>query len=137
MNFHLVKHYIKHLFKAGNEHSIHSPFVFEFYNDCIKSDSQFYNFIRIESYRKKLIASEKSIEITDLGAGSLVSKNKNRTLNNIALNSLKKPFLAKQLFRMVNYLQPSNIIDIGTSLGITTSYLASPINKTSIVLLID
>ena len=104
MNFHLAKYYIKHLFRSKDEHSIHSPFVFEFYNNCIKSESKFYSFIKIESYREKLIASEKSIEIRDLGAGSLISKNKTRTINDIALNSLKKPFLAQQLFRMVNYL---------------------------------
>ncbi|MEJ7676871.1 MAG: hypothetical protein WKG06_03140 [Segetibacter sp.] len=29
------------------------------------------------------------------------------------------------MFRIVNYYQANNIIELGTSLGITTSYLAS------------
>lgn len=132
MNFHLAKYYLKHLIKAKDEHSIHSPFVFEFYNDCIKSESSFYSFNNIENYRKKLLSSEKQIEIKDLGAGSLISNNKTRTINHIALHSLKKSFLAQQLFRMVNYLKPTNIIDIGTSLGITTTYLASALSKSYI-----
>lgn len=125
MNTHLIKNYIRHFFIAGNEHSLHSPFVFEFYNECLKNKSEYYDFAKIENERKKLLKDNKLIEIEDFGAGSTINNSKFRKINDIAKNSLKEPFLGKILFRIVNYLQPKSIIDIGTSLGITTSYLAS------------
>ena len=125
MNIHLAKHYLRHFFTARNEHSLHSPFVFDFYINCLKIKSTFYPFKRIEQYRNSLLFSNKTIEITDLGAGSLVNNGKTRAVRDIAKNSLKEPFLAKKLFRIVNFLNPRSIVDIGTSLGITTAYLAS------------
>jgi len=135
LNTHLVKNYFKHFFTAKNEHSIHSPFVFEFYNQCIKSKSQFYSFKTIEAQRKLLLQSAKLVEINDLGARSIVNKNKQRKIKDIAANSLKPPFLGQQLFRIINHLQPQTIIEVGTSLGITTSYLASPFPQTTVTTL--
>ena len=106
--------------------------MFEFYNECLKNKSQFYRFKEIEEHRKKLFRSDELIHITDLGAGSLVNKNKSRSVKDIAKNSLKQPFLAQQLYRIVNFLKPQNLIEIGTSLGITTSYLASPYPSSSV-----
>lgn len=125
MNTHLFKNYIRHFIWAKNEHSLHSPFVFEFYCECLKNNSVFYTFNAIEEERKKLINSNISIQVEDFGAGSKVNGNNLRKIKDIAKNSLKSKNLGQQLFRIVNYLQSKTIVDIGTSLGITTSYLAS------------
>ena len=126
MNLHLAKSYIKHQLKAKDEHSLHSPFVFEFYNTCLKNKSAFYFFNTIENYRQKLLSSTAKIDLKDLGAGSNINKSNTRKISDIAKHSLKQPFLAQQLFRIIHYLKPFNMIELGTSLGITTSYLASP-----------
>ena len=89
MNFHLAKNYIKHLLQAKNEHSLHSPFVFEFYNNCLKSKSQYYRFKEIENLRKLLLKDQSKINITDLGAGSKVEHKNDRKISSIAKNSLK------------------------------------------------
>ena len=132
MNIQLAKHYIRHFFTARNEHSIHSPFLFEFYLTCLKEKRNFYAFKEIEKYRKYLLKNTDTITITDLGAGSSVNKNTSRLVKDVAKNSLKQPFLAEQLFRMVNYLKPSTIIELGTSLGVSTSYLANPSSDTTV-----
>ena len=125
MNFHLIKSYLKHQIKAKDEHSLHSPFVFEFYNECLKNRNQFYCFDKIENERKKLLQSDLEIDIKDFGAGSTINKSNKRKVKDIAKNSLKQRKLAQQLFRVINYLNPKNIVELGTSLGLTTSYLAN------------
>lgn len=40
MNLFEIKHWFIHILKAKNEYSIHSPFMFELYNSCIKNKSK-------------------------------------------------------------------------------------------------
>jgi predicted O-methyltransferase YrrM len=69
--------------------------------------------------------------VEDFGAGSAVSKTGKRSISSIAKNAAKPKKFGQLLFRMVKYYQPSSILELGTSLGITTSYLslASPVAK--------
>src|SRR5690606_13128357 len=46
-------------------------------------------------------------------------------VSQIAKNSAKPKKYAQLLFRLVNHFAPETIFDLGTSLGITTAYLAS------------
>lgn len=80
---------------------------------------------QIEDLRKKLLARNEKIEVEDLGAGSSVVKGNLRTIASIADTSLKPAKYAQLLYRMVQHYQPATIIELGTSLGITTCYLAS------------
>jgi predicted O-methyltransferase YrrM len=63
------------------------------------------------------------ITVTDLGAGSHVNNNRQKKVSDIAHNALKPPKLAQLLYRLVKDLQPRNIIELGTCLGITSLYL--------------
>lgn len=126
---HLIFSYIKYFFTARNQHGIHSPFVYELYNNVIKDQIPFYVFNDIESIRAKLLLSKLEIEINDFGAGSTVNKSNKRYINDIAKHSLKDPKYAQLLFRLVNKLQPKNVLELGTSLGVTTMYLAAPNSK--------
>ncbi len=65
------------------------------------------------------------IDVEDFGAGSSVMKSSSRAVKNIAGSSLKSKKFAQLLYRMVAHFKPSVIVELGTSLGITTSYLAS------------
>lgn len=40
MNLFEIKHWFIHILKAKNEHSLHSPFMFELYYSCIKNKSK-------------------------------------------------------------------------------------------------
>ena len=66
-----------------------------------------------------------SIEVEDFGAGSSVIKTNQRKISAIAASSLKPKKYAQLLYRIANYYQPKHIIELGTSLGITASYLSS------------
>lgn len=64
------------------------------------------------------------LQVNDLGAGSAVLKTKTRKISSIARYSLKSAKYSQLLFRLVNHFQPQTILELGTSLGITTLYLA-------------
>lgn len=114
--------YLTFLFHSGNEHSIHSPFVFELYTRAIKPKKQFYVFSAIEKLRGELLSSTLEISIKDFGAGSKVDNSSKRKISSIARHSEKSPALAQLIFRLVEHLKPKVLLDLGTSLGITTIY---------------
>lgn len=91
----------------------------------MNDDRHFYAYDFIEQTRKNLLKDNKVLTIEDYGAGSAVYKSNKRKISDIAHSSLKPKKFGQLMFRMVNYYQPNNIIELGTSLGITTAYLAS------------
>lgn len=110
--------------RAFKLHGIHSPFFFDLFQEVLCHDGQFYAFNEIEILRHRLLQDNGQLEITDFGAGSQVRKSRRRRISDLARHSAKAPKLAQLLFRLVNHLQPKTILDIGTSLGLTTAYLA-------------
>ena len=47
-----------------------------------------------------------------------------RKINQIAATSVKSPKYAQLLFRLAEKYQPKNIVELGTSLGLTTLYFS-------------
>jgi predicted O-methyltransferase YrrM len=72
------------------------------------------------------------IEVEDFGAGSAVIKSNKRVVKDIAASSLKPKKISQLLFRMVQYYQPKTILELGTSFGITTAYLAAGSNQSNV-----
>ncbi|MCE7040533.1 O-methyltransferase [Dyadobacter sp. CY312] len=130
----MVSAYIKYLLRSGNEHAIHSPFLFELYTKVIsgvKDDNP--DYIDLKALRKELLASQREIEILDLGAGSRVNKSNVRKIRTIAKNAEKPEKFGKLFYRLIKRLQPKNIIELGTSLGLTTLYMSRAKKDASII----
>lgn len=121
----LAKKYFKYYFTAsnGNGHGIHSPFVFDFIKNVLTDKKQYACYNDIEQLRNVLKRDNTVIEVIDFGAGSSVLKTNKRVVKNIANSSLKPKKYARLLFRMVQYYQPKNVLELGTSFGITTAYM--------------
>ena len=100
--------YAKYRLKSGNEHSIHSPFVFELYNDVISDITPFYVYDDIESIRAKLLLTDMEISIEDYGAGSSINSAEKRKIKDIAKNTLKSPKYGQLLFRLVKHFKPNS-----------------------------
>ena len=128
-----IANFLKYRFKSGNEHSIHSPYLFEFYNNVICDEAPFYVYNDIESIRAKLLLTEMEISIEDHGAGSHVNNSKNRKIKDIAKNTLKAPKYGQLLFRLINHFKPDTVLELGTSLGVSTMYMAAPSKKTRLI----
>jgi predicted O-methyltransferase YrrM len=122
----LARKFIRYYFTAANGrgHGIHSPFIFALVRDVLNDDKQYDAYHRIESVRKRMLKDHTVIEVEDRGAGSAVSKSNQRRISEIARAALKPPKYAQLLFRMVNFFKPEYVLELGTSLGITTAYLA-------------
>jgi predicted O-methyltransferase YrrM len=118
----MILDYIKYLLKAKDEHSLHSPFVFEFYAKVLKDKTHYAEYDAIEFLRKKLLRDKRFVNIMDFGAGAKTNKSIQRTVSDIAKKSLKKPSLAQFFFRIIKNYQYKNVFDLGTSLGLTTAY---------------
>ncbi len=80
---------------------------------------------KIEKIRQQLLQNKNFIEVEDFGAGSGVIKTNKRRIDKIAASSLKPKKYAQLLYRIIKYYQPRQIIEIGTSFGVTTSYLSA------------
>jgi len=128
-----IIHYLKHRVQAKNQHGIHSPFVFDLYNNVFTNPHPFYAFDNIESIRAKLLLSPQTIEVTDLGAGSKKMKSSRRKIAAITRFTSKKPVYGQVLFRLVNYFRPETVLELGTSVGISSMYLAAACSKTNVI----
>lgn len=131
--FRLLKSYLTYFFKSTNQHGIHSPFVYELYNNVIKDQTSFYAFADIESIRAMLLLSNQEIDVKDFGAGSKLTTSNKRKISSIVKNAAKSPKYGQLLFRLVNRFKPSTVLEIGTSLGISTMYLAAASKKTNVI----
>ncbi|MBL7700758.1 MAG: class I SAM-dependent methyltransferase [Ferruginibacter sp.] len=130
--FQLAKKYLRYYLTASNGkgHGIHSPFIFDFVQHVLIDKCDYPVYQSIEKIRKQLLNNSTVIEVEDFGAGSSVIKTNQRAVSAIAASSLKPKKYAQLLYRMVQYYKPQTIVELGTSFGITTSYLASA-NDTS------
>ena len=75
------------------------------------------------------VLTDMEITIEDYGAGSRVNNSNTRKIKDIAKNTLKSPKYGQLLFRLVNRFKPATILELGTSLGISTLYLAASSKK--------
>ncbi|MFD2786436.1 O-methyltransferase [Hymenobacter rubripertinctus] len=117
--------FLRFLLRSGNAHGLHSPFVFGLYTHVINHAGTFAANTRVETRRTELLADSTAIAVRDFGAGSHTGAGRTRRLRDIARTAAKPPRLAQLLFRLVNHFQPGTVVELGTSLGLTTAYLAA------------
>ena len=124
--FQLALKYVRYYLSASNGkgHGMHSPFVFEFITKVLNDKTAYTEYAQVEALRKQLLNDNTVLKVEDLGAGSVVSKTDLRTIASITKNAAKSKKIAQLLFRMVIYYQPFRVLELGTSMGITTSYLS-------------
>jgi predicted O-methyltransferase YrrM len=123
----LGKKYLQYYAKASNGkgHGMHSPFVYTFIEKVLNDKTKHAAYEKIEAVRKILLQDKTEIDVEDFGAGSTVIKTKKRIVKDIAASSLKPKKYSQLLYRIVQFYKPNNIVELGTSLGITTAYLAA------------
>jgi len=117
--------WLRFYFQAATKYDVHSPFVADFVHYIVEDERLFYAFPHIERMRARLYRNNFPLEIIDLGAGSKVNTSKKRTVRNIVRYSAVSEETGQQLFRLVATYKPKQIIELGTSLGISTLYMAT------------
>lgn len=126
-SFQLASKYLHYLVTAqnGHGHGMHSPFVFDFIRNVLRNKKDYRHPLWVESVRSALQKTGTYIDVDDFGAGSRVAASSSRKVSSIARSALKPPKYGKLLHRVAAHYQPKTILELGTSFGITTSYLAT------------
>jgi len=124
--FYQLKSYFSYWLDAIDEHSLHSPFLFDLYTKVIQIESE--GILEIEKLRASLLKTQSEIIVEDLGVGSEHFKNSKRAINDIASTSLSDVKFSLLYLRIAQHIDAKNIIELGTSLGINTLYLAQKKN---------
>lgn len=109
----------------GKGHGVHSPFVFDFITSVLNDSREFYAYKTIERVRDSLLRNETLLQLRDFGAGSVVTKSKERKVNSIARSALKPKKYGQLLMRIVNYYHVQTSVELGTCFGITSAYITS------------
>lgn len=122
--FDIINSYIKFLYNSTNQHGVHSPFIYNLVVKCFYDKKNYPEYFILKNYRNSLLQNKNTIKVIDYGVGSRVFKSNTRAINLIAKNAGISNKRAQLLFRIVNYLKPESILEIGTSLGLATSALS-------------
>lgn len=127
-----LKKYVQYKLNAKDEHSIHSPFVFKLYTEVINNQNNYYAFEELNKIRKQLLNNKQTIEVVDLGAGSKIMSN-TRKVADIAKYSIANKKYAELLYRLCNYFKPETVLELGTSLGLSSLYMSHAAPKANII----
>lgn len=115
-----VRAYLRYRSKSVTKHGVHSPFVFDLITKTLPVDHTSYGNFVAEKWRAECLANPHSIDVTDFGTG----KSGSRVISTIAKRAGKSPKQGRLLYRLVKRFQPATILELGTSLGISSLYMA-------------
>ena len=157
-----VSSWLKHQLTARKTggHGVHSPYLFEWVRMVMSDKNTYYVWDEIEEIRQEMLKDTRELEFVDYGSGGpLPTSPKGRSANmrrgcDIATGSLARRKEAQLLARLVGWLgrplltSPSRggigdeasedrngltIVELGTSLGVTTAYLAAMDSRNKVV----
>ena len=117
-------------------HGIHSPFVYALIREVFNDNREYYAYRLIETAKLNLLRDDRTLQVQDLGAGSAYSRDALKKVSEITVSSVCSQKFGRLLFRLANFYRAATIIEMGSSLGISTAYLASA-DPTSRVITIE
>lgn len=129
----IIGRYLSYYNKALTAYQIHSPAVYDFITEVLDQDRAYYKFGEIEFLRQKYLQSKDSIPFIEMGAGSKKLSGDSRPIADIAKTSLSPVKTCRILFNAVKFYNSKNILELGSSLGISTAYLASVKNDVRVI----
>jgi predicted O-methyltransferase YrrM len=131
VNWFLAKRSIQYITRPNHwkGFGIQSPFIFDLVGNLMREKHAYYDFQRIEAWRKALLRSRQVIELTDMGAGSVKTPARKRKIAHLVQSGALPQKYGELLYRLATRFKAKNILELGTSTGISTLYLALPHKK--------
>ncbi|MEJ5263866.1 MAG: class I SAM-dependent methyltransferase [Bacteroidales bacterium] len=117
--------------KGRMGHGIHSPFVFHLVTEVLSNNRDAVSELKpIVQLRRMLAADKRTVKNYDLGAGNW---SQSIRVGDIVKKSVSSPKKLQVLFQLARYLQPNIILELGTSLGISTLAFARACPQSQII----
>ncbi len=124
MRWFIVRAFMHNQLRGKRWDAFHSPYLFRLFSFMRNDHFRLEKFNKIEEQRKNWLRDNSNISRTDFGMGSThMVKSSAGTVNEIASHALSLPFQCRCMARLVYQEQPLTILELGTSLGISTAYL--------------
>ena len=127
MIFYRAGKYLRYILLSRHKkgHGIHSPFIFDLVSRIFRNKTDNDIVCSIRKVRKRLITDRRSIIVKDLGAGSEKFKTNLRKVSDIARYSPVPEKYGVLLSNLASEFGKPLILELGTSFGISTMYLAA------------
>lgn len=122
--FHQVLSYLKWLPASFRLHGIHSPQIFDFQHHCLLANTPPAIREELFRFRESVYNDHTMLEVTDHGAGSRVFTDGKRSVSEMAKSAGSTQKRTELLYRICKYLNPKNVLELGTSTGLATHALA-------------
>ena len=120
-----IRKYLNHYFQARSKYDLHSPFIYKLYRDVLKDHRQYPQYRMLDNLRRRLSEDNHFLSRVDLGANGMDFPRQKKlvTVRHIVRRSSVSPRIGELLFRLSQYFQPGFILELGTSVGLSTAYL--------------
>jgi len=121
-----VSAYIKHRLSVQSKYSLHSPFIYTFWAEVLKDHKRYPAYGAVEKIRKELLKDDRIILKVDFGTGQTGRPQDGVTIKvrKIAHNSLVSMSKGRFLYKLVKHHKPACILELGTSLGLSSLYMS-------------
>lgn len=120
----LIIRYLQFLGRSKTKYDVHPPFLFQLITEVFEDKTRYTDYHKVENLKAKQRKDSTRIKITDHGAGSTFQSSNERSIASIAKNSSKSKKHGRLLYRLSRYLKPGTILELGSSLGYSSMYMA-------------
>jgi predicted O-methyltransferase YrrM len=122
----VLARYANHRIHARSKFDLHSPFLYKVYSQILKDKTEYPEYRLMNNLWRSLLADQRYARRTEFGAKApdFPWQKKILHVKTIAKRFSVSPDYGRLLFRLSRYFQPKIILELGTSLGISTAYMA-------------
>lgn len=128
-----IKAFLPFLIYSKTKHAAHSPFLYDFILSVFENSQKNLHLEKCFYEKKLLFQNHSEIEICDFGTGRINAHNYVTKVSLQAKRSLKSNREIRQIFNLVAKYKPKQIIELGTSFGITSMAMAFASEESSIL----
>jgi len=119
---HRIRSWLNYSLKAQSAHGLHSPFLYQWYEEVLAEKKAFYAFTEIKKIREEIYRDNTAIRRTDYGTGH---PKKVRAFGKMAQSMGISTKRGELLFRIVAQHRPKNLLELGTGTGLALHYLSA------------
>ena len=125
--FYYAIKYIKYWFFASHKkgHGIHSPFVYALVNKVFNNKKNSIELEKIYAILSDYLKNTKKITLDEHGAKTQFRSRENLSIRKIIKQSAIPKKYGRLLYNLAGYFKPESILELGTSVGISTAFIGS------------